>query len=201
MGRHGDGHKRGTIDAAQLDEHGNAERHGGNHHQRVGRAHNAHLHVAVEHVVHEVDERHARHDEEGAGQQRMERRRRPRRGQERRGPRQQRRHEGRDGDAHIVVDAKLVAFGAQAEAQDGSHRGVEKGRPVAAKLDAEAAAGKAGADGHLPGRIVAAPRAYGFQFLLVAVDCVVLANGAPRQFADGRYGRHVHAVLFAALEL
>ena len=49
----------------------NAESHGTHHQHRIDGTHDSHLYVIVNHVVHKVYNRHSRHDEQRASQQRM----------------------------------------------------------------------------------------------------------------------------------
>ena len=104
-------------------------------------------------------------------------------------------------NTHIVVHATLVADSTQAKAHQGRKRGIEKRHPVAAELNTEPAARQTGSDGHLPRRVVAFARPDTFEFLLVAVEGVVLANGPPGKFADVLNGGHIDAMFLTTLEL
>ena len=200
-----------VVDTADPDGQRDAESHRHDDQQRIDRPRNPHLHIVVEHVADEIDQRHAGDDKQGTGEQRMPRRvgmehapQRSRplgRREECRGPCQQRGDESGGRDIHIMVGTQLVEHGPHTESQNGGYRSVEKGRPVATELDAETAAGEPGPDRHLPRRIVTLAGTDIFQLLFVSFERIILADRPPGEFADRRDGSHVDAVLLATLEL
>ena len=201
-----------VVDAAHLNGESDAERHSQNHQQRVDSAHHAHFYISVEHVAHEVDERNAGHDEQGASHERMPGRvgvhdswqevGKSRREREECGsPCDECGYESRDADGYIVVAAACGQEHAQTETEDGCQRAIEERRPVATELYAEAAAGKAAADSYLPRSEAARRRANFLQRRLVLFKRIVVADGAPCELAYLSDGGHVDAVLLTALEL
>ena len=177
------------VDAADMDGQGDAERHGDDDQQRIDGSRNAYLYIAVEHVADEVDQRDSRHDEKGAGHQRMPRRvgveqRMKRGGQiERRdkggSPCQQSGNECGDGDVHIMIGTQFVEYGPQAESENGCNGSIEECRPVATELDAESAAGKPGTDRYLPRGVIAFPAPDVFQLFLVSFQRIVFPDRPP----------------------
>ena len=116
-------------------------------------------------------------------------------------PSQQRGHEGRDADGDVVVATHRGEKHPQAETQDGRQGAIKECGPVAAKLDAEATAGKAATYRHLPGgeatwRIVDV-----VEGLLILHEREVLADGRPGEAAHLGDGGQADAVTLAALKL
>ena len=95
----------------------------------------------------------------------------------------------------------MVEVHAEAVAQNGCNGGIKESGPVAAELDAEATAGKTGADGHHPLAVRAFGRGDAFKFFAVFLERIVLTDGFPCEFADVLNGCHVDAMLVTPLKL
>ena len=115
-------------------------------------------------------------------------------------PRNQRCHECRNSDGHIVVAALGRQEHSQAEAQDGCQGTEEERWPVATELDAESAAGKSAAYSHLPWGEAAWSGLDVVQGLLILFERIVFLDGCPGKLTYHRNGGKVDAVLLAALE-
>lgn len=201
-----------VVDTTEIDGRRLSERHGQDHQQDVRGPGDADIDISVDHVVHEVDQRHTGHDEERAGHEGMpgcgaDEKGRQRGGyrridrQEGREPCQQRGHEGGDGDAHQPVHALASEPSLEIHAHRSGDGGIEERCPVATELNAEAAAGEARSDGHLQGSVVAGHRLDLVELLFEALQRIVLLDGRPEHLAHSGDGGHVDAVLLDALEL
>ena len=116
-------------------------------------------------------------------------------------PRNQRCHECRNSDCHIVVAAFGWQEHSQAEAQNGCQGAEEECRPVATELDTESTTGKTTADGYLPRSEAAWSGLDVIQGLLILFERIVFLDGCPGKLTYHRNGGKVDAVLLAALEL
>ena len=95
----------------------------------------------------------------------------------------------------------MVQVHPQTVAEDGSKGGIEERRPVAAKLDAETATGKARPDGYHPVCIIMSAVSNLLKFFFISVQRIILLDGAPRKFRDFLNGKHIDYVLVTTLHL
>ena len=188
-----------VVHHQDTEREGDTEGHRSHDHDRIGRTDDTYLQVIVDHVVDEVDQRHARHDKQGTGQQWVIRRIRQCR--ERGGVGQAGRYECGDRHAYVMVDAPLHAVSPCLETAERANGGIEEGDPVATEQLTETAAGKSGADGHHEGLI--ASRLVGdlLELFLETIDGIILLDRPPGETADLRKGGHVNAMFLAFLEL
>ena len=190
--------RRKFGDASEVQRDCRAECHRADDEHGVEGARDARSDEVVEHVVRRIDQRHAGHDEEGAGDDGVHGGRGVDDALRERS--QGCRDEGGDGDACIIVEAALVAEDACIEAEKGADRRDEEGDEVAAEEQAGAAAGEAGADGGREVRVGVLAIFESLQFLFEAFERPVVAHGAPDDAAYGGEDGHAHAVLAAFRE-
>ena len=79
--------------------------------------------------------------------------------------------------------------------------GIEECRPVATKLDAEAAARQSSSDGYLPRGVIALALVYLCKLSLVFLQSQVLTNRVPGEMANLSDGIQIDAMLVYSLEL
>ena len=121
--------ERADMPETQGDRH--AECCAADDEERVERPRHARCDEVVQEVVRRVDERHAGHDEEGAGDNGQHGRRRQIELLQQHGGK--RRGKGRDGNAGVGVEAVLVAEAPRIEAEEGGGGCDEEGGEVAAE--------------------------------------------------------------------
>ena len=154
--------------------------------------------MIIDHVIHKIDQRHARHDKQGTSQQRLIRR--GRQSRKRRSVRQAGRHKRRNRNTHIHVNPELDTTRPDTEPDKSTNRSKQKYDPVTTEQLTETATSKSGADRHQIRHIVTRFTRNPLKLFLILVQRIVLLDRLPRQMADLRNGRHIDAMLLALLE-